>query len=178
MQQVQKRSRALNWTAGALIEEKIYISISENGRVKWYTGVWIKSVFIEDHEASGKLFFPVFRIGGFVSHPLQLLTDWKRVFVAIMRRSRMKISIEYIWRVTYRRFWDWDKTADFRVGQNRRFWKLDKTADFGNETVPPILGYDKTIDFENGRKQPILKMRQNRRFRKETKPPICKDKDR
>ena len=42
--------------------------------------------------------------------------------------------------------WMRDKTADFRVGQNRRFWKRDKIADFDNETKPPILKWDKTAD--------------------------------
>ena len=43
------------------------------------------------------------------------------------------------------KYWMRDKTADFRVGQNR-FWKRDKIADFDNETKPPILKWDKIAD--------------------------------
>ena len=41
---------------------------------------------------------------------------------------------------------EWDKTADFGVGQNSRFWKRGKIADFDNETKPPILKWDKLAD--------------------------------
>ena len=44
-------------------------------------------------------------------------------------------------------FWMRDKTAVFKMGQNRRFWKWDKIAHSENET-----------------KSPILWMRQNRRL--------------
>ena len=46
------------------------------------------------------------------------------------------------------------KPPILKVRQNRRFWKWDKSADFENETKPPILKWDKTADFVKENKLP------------------------
>ena len=49
------------------------------------------------------------------------------------------------------------KPPILKMRQNRRFWKWDKTADFENETKPPISKMRQNRRFWSGTKPPILK---------------------